>query len=77
MLLSENNNMNMNKNKSNDNDKNKNNINSEEREREDDSAAFMFKKVFFEGVFGVESAGIAAVAFMRFAHTQKNWEKKP
>lgn len=75
MLLSENNNMNMNKNKSNDNDKNKNNIDSEERE--DDSAAFMFKKVFFEGVFGVESAGIAAVAFMRFAHTQKNWEKKP
>lgn len=29
------------------------------------------KRFFFEGEFGVESAGIAAVAFMRFAHTKK------
>lgn len=67
-------NMNKNKNKSNDNDKNKNNIDSEEKMTRQ---RLCLKRFFFEGEFGVESAGIAAVAFMRFAHTQKNWEKKP
>lgn len=67
-------NMNKNKNKSNDNDKNKNNIDSEEKMTRQ---RLCLKWFFLEGEFGVESAGIAAVAFMRFAHTQKNWEKKP
>lgn len=61
-------NMNKNKNKSNDNDKNKNNIDSEEKMTRQ---RLCLKRFFLRGN-GVESAGIAAVAFMRFAHTQKN-----